>query len=378
MKWGLVTLTSLSVLGFGCNKKPVEHKIDDKTYLELPSDLTAEEGLVSSQIKALMDARIKGDDAFIDKLPEPERTRVRNLQQFDQTLNESLVDYGANFSILDVLEQEDGSSVITAKAWITELRKNAGGEDNNSGYDEFYRFTVKDGKIISAENIGIDHPQKDVVHSIKPGRWIIIKALPNSPWNPALKKKAVNYKPGELGSLNQLESPLSAYSFRSYALRWCGGFNPAYPNYNYQGGDCTNFVSQCLEAGSLPFIDNPNSPYRKSWATFWWSNPRNRRDHSYTWSSANGLRNHLNQRANSGYIHFSNDQAHVGDVVFFDFNRDGLQDHACAVTRAEWVMVGWYSEFVLEVSCHTNSRCSSNLQRMINGQNWWIEIVHVS
>jgi hypothetical protein len=379
MKWVTAVLFSfLSVLGFGCNKKSIQHKIDDKTYVELPSDLTVEEKLVSSQIKKLMDARIKGDDALIDKLLEPERTRVRNLQQFDQTLNESLVDYGANFSILDVLEQKDSSSVITAKAWIAELRKDVGEKDSNSGFEEFYKFTVVDGKVVSIENIGISHPQRDDVRSIKPGRWIIIKALPNSPWNPASREDAVNFKPGEIGSLNQLKSPLSTSSFRSYALRWCGGFNPAYPNYNRQGGDCTNFVSQCLEAGNLPFIDNPNSPYRKNWAMFWWSNPRNRRDHSFTWSSANGLRNHLRNRVNSGYMHFSNDQAHVGDVVFFDFNRDGLQDHACAVTRAEWVLVGWYSQFVLEVSCHTNNRCSSNLQRMTNGQNWWVEIVHVS
>lgn len=35
-----------------------------------------------------------------------------------------------------------------------------------------------------------------------------------------------------------------------YARRWAFGRNPAYYNFDGIGGDCTNFVSQCLYAGS--------------------------------------------------------------------------------------------------------------------------------
>ena len=35
-----------------------------------------------------------------------------------------------------------------------------------------------------------------------------------------------------------------------YAHRWAYGRNPLYYNYDNMGGDCTNFVSQCLFAGS--------------------------------------------------------------------------------------------------------------------------------
>ena len=34
-----------------------------------------------------------------------------------------------------------------------------------------------------------------------------------------------------------------------YAKNWYNGFNPKYANYDGQGGDCANFVSQCLIAG---------------------------------------------------------------------------------------------------------------------------------
>ena len=35
----------------------------------------------------------------------------------------------------------------------------------------------------------------------------------------------------------------------SYARQWAFGRNPAYTDFDLLGGDCTNFVSQCLYAG---------------------------------------------------------------------------------------------------------------------------------
>lgn len=34
-----------------------------------------------------------------------------------------------------------------------------------------------------------------------------------------------------------------------YAKKWAYGRNPKYYNFDYLGGDCTNFVSQCIYAG---------------------------------------------------------------------------------------------------------------------------------
>ena len=35
-----------------------------------------------------------------------------------------------------------------------------------------------------------------------------------------------------------------------YALKWALSRNPQYYNYDELGGDCTNFISQCLYAGT--------------------------------------------------------------------------------------------------------------------------------
>ena len=37
----------------------------------------------------------------------------------------------------------------------------------------------------------------------------------------------------------------------SYAKRWALSFNPNYYNFSSIGGDCTNFVSQCIHAGGV-------------------------------------------------------------------------------------------------------------------------------
>ena len=37
-----------------------------------------------------------------------------------------------------------------------------------------------------------------------------------------------------------------------YAKEWALKFNPKYYDFSLLGGDCTNFVSQCLHAGGVP------------------------------------------------------------------------------------------------------------------------------
>lgn len=38
----------------------------------------------------------------------------------------------------------------------------------------------------------------------------------------------------------------------AYAHRWAFSRNPAYFNFDSLGGDCTNFISQCVHAGGAP------------------------------------------------------------------------------------------------------------------------------
>ena len=51
----------------------------------------------------------------------------------------------------------------------------------------------------------------------------------------------------------------------AYAEKWANARNPAYADFSNMGGDCTNFISQCLVAGGMPMnISNPFGWYYQS------------------------------------------------------------------------------------------------------------------
>ena len=70
---------------------------------------------------------------------------------------------------------------------------------------------------------------------------------------------------------NRLADPISNYddydriAARDYAYEWWGpndsNYNPAYSNWNNDGGDCANFVSQCIKAGG---VDTDGTWYKDS------------------------------------------------------------------------------------------------------------------
>jgi hypothetical protein len=75
----------------------------------------------------------------------------------------------------------------------------------------------------------------------------------------------------------------------AYALRWFGGHNTYYNNYAGQGGDCANFVSQCV--GDEPPAPAPNGGglWRFGLASDplnhqWWFRPAPYRQQSQSWT----------------------------------------------------------------------------------------------
>lgn len=67
-----------------------------------------------------------------------------------------------------------------------------------------------------------------------------------------------------LNSMNAFAAGYSPSAAIQYADRYWSNYNPAYPNCNSIGGDCCNFVSQCLYAGGIP-IDSTWKSGTSSW-----------------------------------------------------------------------------------------------------------------
>jgi hypothetical protein len=89
---------------------------------------------------------------------------------------------------------------------------------------------------------------------------------------------------GALASL-ALASPASANSgyngaaAAAYADTYWQNYNPAWPSFANQGGDCTNFVSQAMYAGGITMRTSP--PYSGNAAWYMQQN----RHHHWTWAA---------------------------------------------------------------------------------------------
>lgn len=97
-----------------------------------------------------------------------------------------------------------------------------------------------------------------------------------------------------------------------YAEKWAYGRNPKYYNYDSIGGDCTNFASQCIYAGSG--IMN----YTKD--TGWYYNNANNK--APAWTGVGFLYEFLINNKGVGPFgkNTSREELEIGDLIQLSFN----------------------------------------------------------
>jgi hypothetical protein len=118
------------------------------------------------------------------------------------------------------------------------------------------------------------------------------------------------------------------YAAVRYATKWALSRNPAYKNFSAAaggGGDCSNFVSQCLAAGGWQMI-----PGGKRDADAWYCDD-NDGDNSNTWSSAQWLYWFLDRSPRTTALDDKDDLA-LGDIVMLQGPGFSHPDHAMMVT----------------------------------------------
>lgn len=124
----------------------------------------------------------------------------------------------------------------------------------------------------------------------------------------------------------------------NYADTWAHGRNSNYPNYDTgcDCNDCTNFVSQVLEAGGMPKIAHPSYDDQYYWYTYYiwgWEGSR-------SWAATDWFKSHADTFPNR-YLYFGNTSTAIeslvaGDVIIMDLASNNIvgPDHAS-------VIVGW-------------------------------------
>ena len=136
----------------------------------------------------------------------------------------------------------------------------------------------------------------------------------------------------------------------AYAHKWAFTRNPAYFNFNGYGGDCTNFASQCIYAGSGVMNYQP---------TFGWYYIKSER-RSPSWTGVEYLHNFLVQ--NKGVGPFAQvvdiSQIEPGDIIQLRFSGNVFQHSPVVVSTGlkpsvENVLLAalsWYSKIVTPLS----------------------------
>lgn len=140
----------------------------------------------------------------------------------------------------------------------------------------------------------------------------------------------------------------------NYAQTYWNNYNPNYPDWTPYGGDCANFVSQCLKAGGKPMTVGPATDF-----SYWFSsgNTANVNNVSSTWRGADAFRHYwqVNATKYKTFTSFSGayNYGFKGDAVTW-LNSNGRGFHT--------VIIAGYSNGDLIYSAHTANTFTDSLQ----------------
>lgn len=116
-----------------------------------------------------------------------------------------------------------------------------------------------------------------------------------------------------------------------YARTWALYRNPKYKDYDPWGGDCTNYISQCIKAGNIPF-DNQGRDVIEKW--YWYSDS----SRTPTWTSEGAfgryiIKNNNENTENNGIYAVTADynELEIGDIIQLAY--EGRIYHTMIVTQ---------------------------------------------
>lgn len=156
------------------------------------------------------------------------------------------------------------------------------------------------------------------------------------------------------------EQPYDRAKAVAYAEKWAFSRNPAFLNFDGLGGDCTNFASQCLYAGSG--VMNPTETFGWYYYSSWNRTP--------SWTGVPYLYNFLIGNKSVGPYAVETDAAGVqpGDIVQLG-TADGQFYHSPVIVAVDGA--------ALYVAAHTDDAYMRPLDSYIYDQARFLHIAGV-
>jgi len=147
----------------------------------------------------------------------------------------------------------------------------------------------------------------------------------------------------------------------SYAKKWALWRNPEY--YDFLENDCTNFVSQSLQAWLMPFI--VDWVFGKYDDNNWYYNYYNPwTDSSHTWINASKFYKHTLKKTSRFSSKSSYSYLSKWDLIFADWENNGIIDHSMIITEKTGSLPSQ-----IKLSYHSNNRLNKPLQDLFNDPN---------
>ena len=143
----------------------------------------------------------------------------------------------------------------------------------------------------------------------------------------------------------RLNNPYDRLKAKAYIDAYWKNYNPAYPSFHSGGGDCTNFISQVLYAGGMPWADDKNPANHKK-SVNWYCKPGatskdSEKRITFSWKIAAVFKAYWIKRAEAHRMYSYTEatqnineiskEVFPGDVVQFCYS-SGVPYHTLAVT----------------------------------------------
>lgn len=118
----------------------------------------------------------------------------------------------------------------------------------------------------------------------------------------------------------------------AYARRWASDRSEDWPDYSLNGGNCQNFVSQCLYAGGIPM--DIQGDYVWKWYGDTPDDRARAAGRSASWSGVNEFLEYVQNNTGGGMVAVADapyDSGEIGDVLLLGFDEENCY-HAVIIT----------------------------------------------
>ena len=203
--------------------------------------------------------------------------------------------------------EKDGKVDMDVYEWMTVGYANGDGPMNASAYGYNYALTLDrkgDGWVVAAvydTDQNFDWMQEEAEEAAQMNQ--------SSKADPADLSQRVISEDGTkmMMAASRINFSYSRDKAIAYGDKYCINYNSSYNSYKGRGGDCANFVSQCLHAGGFPQDNN------------WYK-------HSVAW--INVMKQIAHFKSYGTFLKAENSNILRGNPLYFDWNGDGVWDHA--------------------------------------------------